>query len=169
MNHEVFSFECKECGATHEGVQDLYFAAPYYYFELDDDERLEAELTEDTCVIRNESFFVRGVLEIPIQGHDNVFGYGVWVSLSKVSFDRYIELFSCADEILDGPFFGWLSNAIVEYPDTLGMKCDVKLLPYPSRPEIKLHRCEHPLAIDQEKGMPESKLREILTGSMHPE
>ena len=80
-------------------------------------------LTEDFCVIEGEHFFVRSVLQLPVIGAaDTFFSFGVWVALSKTIFDRYIETFDAGDHGHLGPWFGWFSNCIRGYPDTLNLK-----------------------------------------------
>jgi hypothetical protein len=46
------------------------------------------ELTSDRCVIDDEYFFIRGLVEVPVIDSDGPFAWGVWVSLSKANFQR---------------------------------------------------------------------------------
>jgi hypothetical protein len=105
----------------------------------------------DTCILDGESFFIRGVIEIPILGSSDRFGIGVWVSQKQENFRRYVENFN-SDEI--GPFFGWLSNEITFYqPSTLTLKTMAHFRGGDLRPSIVVEPTEHPLAMDQHHGI----------------
>lgn len=104
--------KCEICGKEHDELPDIGSDAPYYWSK-------EAEasdtcsLTEDLCIIEGEEFFVRGVVEIPIQGTDDYFGWGVWVSLKKENFEIYRENSNSRSV---GPFFGWFATKIDFFP-----------------------------------------------------
>ena len=79
-------------------------------------------INDDFCVVRQEHFFVRSLIEIPILGRDEPFRWGVWGSLSKRNFDRVVDLWN-DPKLLDEPaYFSWLSNSIEGYPQTLNLK-----------------------------------------------
>ena len=165
---DTFTFKCSKCGEVHVGLPDLAFGSPFYYDAMSDQERQQsATITADTCVINDEDFFVRGLLEIPVHGRDTTFAYGVWVSLSKKNFVRYQELFEATDRLDEPPYFGWFSNKLPGYPDTLNLKTQVRLRPYPSRPSIVLEETDHPLALEQRNGISLDRLREILEANAH--
>jgi hypothetical protein len=69
-------------------------------------------LSEDFCIIGGDSFFVRGVLEIPVHGLAEKFGFGSWSSLSRPNFDLYVERFDDGDYAGLGPWSGWFSNRL---------------------------------------------------------
>jgi hypothetical protein len=166
---EQFAFKCTTCGKTHVGVPDLGFDVPHQFHTMSDAERREtAQLTADTCVIAGEDFFVRGSLEIPVNGREFAFTYGVWVSLSSKNFQRYQELFERRDRIKEPAYFGWLCNRLPGYPDTLNLKTNVILQSYPLRPRIELQPTEHRLAVEQQEGISIRRLQEILEANEHP-
>jgi hypothetical protein len=75
---------CPSCGRTHHGLFDLAIDRPVHF--LDGGEPKPNRdiwssahiLTEDFCIINNEDFFIRCVLELPIRGvADTKFSYGV--------------------------------------------------------------------------------------------
>jgi hypothetical protein len=107
------------------------------------------------------------VLEIPISGTDDVFGYGVWSSLSKKSFERLLELWDDPRRMEEPPYFGWLSNSIPGYPETLNLKVDVITRALDARPAIELHDADHPLVIEQRHGITMDRVREIAEQNMH--
>ncbi len=163
-----FKYTCHTCGKEHVGFPDLAFSAPRHYYDVRKEDRAsQAVLTTDTCVIRNEWFFVRGILPIPVHGLDDGFRYGVWVSLSRQRFDRYQELFN-ESEPNEPPYFGWLANRLRTYPDTELLKTSMYLQPYPGRPVISFHPAEHPLVVEQRDGISQERLQEILEANLHP-
>ncbi len=165
-----FSFVCHCCGQRHEGLPDLAFDAPYYYEQLSDEQkRTIAKKSDDFCSINDEDFFIRGILFTPIIGMDLDFGWGVWVSLSRTNFQRYIELFNAEDPSGEGPYFGWFSNRMPWYPETLSLKTNVHLQPYPHRPRIELEPTDHPLSIHQREGIDLPTLQAILEANLHPQ
>jgi len=126
-----------------------------------------ARLTSDTCIIDDADFFVRGCLEIPVHGRSDPFVYGVWVSLSPKSFQRYRELFEATERLEEPPYFGWLCNKLPGYPDTLNLKTNVHLRSYPLRPRIELEPTDHPLAVEQREGISIERWKAILEVNAH--
>lgn len=125
-------------------------------------------LLEDFCVVNGEDFFVRCVLEMPIVDLSGErFGYGVWASLSKVNFDIYKETFKSGAQGSLGPWFGWFSNSLKAYPETLGLKCNVQPRDGNARPLIELEPTDHPLAIEQREGISLDRLFEIYELNGH--
>src|SRR6476659_2568479 len=115
------SYRCSTCGELHEGLPDLGTDRPDYYWGVPEEERTtRIELTSDTCVIDNEDYFIRGVIEIPQVGQSEMFCFGVWISQKRENFQAYLDNYDSFDI---GPFFGWLSTGISYYPeDTLSLK-----------------------------------------------
>ena len=70
------------------------------FFDVPEEEReARIQVNEDLCRIRladdetQFSYFIRVILEIPIKGATEPFMWGVWVSQSQDSFERYRETF----------------------------------------------------------------------------
>lgn len=165
----MFRFQCKTCGELHEGVPHLSTNSPLYLNAIPEDERAaRCDLTSDTCIVDDEFFFVRGIIEIPVDQLDEPFGWGVWVSLSKANFHEYMMHFESADRAVLGPYFGWLSAAIEPYPDTENLKSMVHLREPGYRPWIELEPTDHPLAVEQRTGISQARLAEIYEMSLHP-
>ena len=61
-----------------------------------------------------------------------------------------------------GPRFGWFSNRLKGYPDTLNLKCQVHPRAGRQRPWIELEATDHPLALEQRNGITFDRLLEIL-------
>ena len=164
---------CPSCGATHRGLFDLACDKPDFWqggaarpnSELPSSDNI---LTEDFCILDGEHFFVRGVLQFPILGKaETFFGFGTWATLSKKNFDRYVETFDSGEQEGLGPWFGWFSNRLKGYPETLNLKCQVHPRAGRQRPYIELEPAEHPLAVEQHKGISFDRLLEIYALNGH--
>src|SRR5215470_4952373 len=109
----VARYRCSTCNEVHKGFPDLAFWAPYFFEELTEAERTaRGRLSEDLCTLDNKHFFIRAMLEIPILGTEDRFGWGIWVSLSETNFHRYVEFFETDRPDGEGPYFGWFSNRL---------------------------------------------------------
>ena len=154
-------YKCSTCGETHDDLPDIGHDKPYYWFTVPLEERsIRTELTEDTCIIDDEDYFIRGVLHIPIHDYERSFGFGVWVSQKKENFYTYLDN-PDSDQI--GPFFGWLSTEIPYYEESsLSLKTMAHFVGNKERPRIEVELTDHPLAIDQDKGITLAKAWEIV-------
>jgi hypothetical protein len=166
--------KCVSCGETHRGLFDLATDGPEHWQgsrEKEPNSALEGRtdiLTEDFCVIEGRDRFIRCVLELPIVGSsEEVFGYGVWSTLSPANFDRYVETFDSGDQDDLGPWFGWFSNRLTGYPDTLNLKCQVHPRSGRQRPLIELEPTDHPLAVEQREGITIDRLMELFALNGH--
>src|SRR5690606_13167034 len=110
-------------------------------------------------------YFIRAVLEIPIQGVSEPFTWGVWSSLSKASYDRYVE--TCNNPDTDDCFPGYLSNYLPYYENTYALKLDVHPQEKNQRPLLVLHDAEHDLVSDFKNGISVSKAQEMAEQCMH--
>jgi hypothetical protein len=164
----AFSFKCNACSETHYGMPGFGARAPLSYYEIPEDERARrCDLDSDACVIDKEQFFVRGCLEIPVDGQDEPLSWGVWVSLSEASFKEWVKLFDQAKRAGGEPFFGWLNAWIKPYPDTISLKTKVHLRDDGMRPFIELEPTDHPLALEQRNGISVERVGEIYSIMMH--
>lgn len=161
-------FTCASCGERHEGVPGLASAAPLYYYAIPEPERdRRCRLDADTCVVDDRFFFVRGCLEVPIAGEAEPFVWGVWVSLARESFARFLALRDEERRSQEGPFFGWLSAGLRGYPDTENLRARVHLRDHGQRPFIELEPTDHPLAVEQREGITLARVGEILSAYLH--
>ena len=127
---------------------------------------MSAFLNADICSIADKDFFVRGCLEIRVNGREEPFIWGVWVSLSRPNFDRYVATLG-QDSVDDGPYFGWLCNRLPGYPDTLLLKTHVYFRANNLRPLISVEPTNHPLAVDQRRGLSQDEMRRIVEANLH--
>ena len=153
-------YVCATCGAFHAELPLCYGTpAPDLWETLSAAE--QGELTPDLCSIDHASFFVRGHLEIPIQGTDELFIYAVWVSLSETNFARTRALWNDTARAQEPPYFGWLSTSLPGYPETLNLKTLVHTRAVGQVPRIELEPTDHPLAVEQREGITWEGIREI--------
>jgi hypothetical protein len=118
-------------------------------------ERAEnCELTSDACVIHGEHFFVRGLIRVPIIGHDEHFEWGVWVSLSEENFWRTMDTWETPGRETAPPMFGWLATELPTFAEpTVNVRTLVHTQPVGVRPHIEVEPTEHPLAVEQTTGI----------------
>jgi hypothetical protein len=161
-------FQCGTCGKWHDGLPlDIGFAAPHYWSKsLEEDP--ESYLTPDFCVIKNVAFFVRGVVEIPVVGLNEPFRWGAWTSLSRANFEKILHLWHDDRLLTEPPFFGWFSNSIKLYPETLNLKTNLISKDIKHRPSIILEVAQHLLSIEQRTGITIDRVRQIAESWMHP-
>ena len=164
---ELEGFQCRTCGKWHEGVPlDYAYDAPHYWSESLRTDK-DSFLNSDLCVIKKQDYFVRGLIEIPVIGSDDHFRWGIWTSLSKRNFDRMVELWNDPKLLAEPPYFGWLSNSIDVYPETLSLKTNVHSRAIKQRPYIVVEATDHPLAIEQQRGVTKQRVREFAEHTLH--
>jgi hypothetical protein len=158
---------CGACGGLHKGIPALACPEPAHWPAVGPRasnaavHRSRHFLSEDFCVLEGQHFFIRCVLSLPIQGTDGTFDYGVWSSLSEKNFRAYVDSFDGGEQSGLGPWFGWFSNQLPGYPDTLSLKCMVHPRDGGDRPWLELEPTEHPLAVEQRGGISLDRLLEI--------
>jgi hypothetical protein len=167
-------WRCSACGETHQGLSDLACGKPEQWPGAEDKapnsalDLADNFLSEDFCVLEGRHFFVRAVLELPIPGANGKrFGFGVWSTLSRENFVRYVGTFDSGEQDGLGPWFGWFSNRLDRYPDTLNLKCQVHPVSGRQRPRIELEPTSHPLAVEQRTGISFDRVLEIYALNGH--
>jgi hypothetical protein len=147
---------CHCCGERHAELPFAYHTpAPAYW---SDD--AEGELTGETCVIGGRDFFVHARIPIPVRDAGETFHWGVWVSLSPESFERWSRP--------GPPMFGWLSTELPVYePSTLNLKTNVHTQPVGERPLVELEPTDHPLAVEQREGIDLARVQELAERLLH--
>nr|WSX52961.1 DUF2199 domain-containing protein [Streptomyces sp. NBC_00974] len=162
-------FTCSCCGDHHAELPMSYSTrAPDDWdpsFENDPD----SMLSSDQCVIKGQHFFIGGLVEIPVIGSQDVFSWGVWVSLSKDNFARAVEVWNTQGREAERPYFGWLSTELALYSEgTSNLKTNAHTRPLGRRPSIELEPTDHPLAVEQRTGITLDRVREIAMAVLHP-
>lgn len=169
----IFAFKCSCCGEIHEGSPSFGFRMPDQYACLSEAQRAAmGALTEDLCTITHEDGtdrFIRAVLEVPIHGFQEPFLWGIWVSLSEKSFNRYVDTYG--DPVEGDGFFGWVCNEISVYPFGESRPADVRVQLGRARPTVMLHHSDgtrDPLVVDQVYGISMARAQELAERVMHP-
>ena len=168
------AWRCSHCGETHQGLFDLACGKPGPFPGPEDtapNSALDLSgnfLSEDFCVLNGQHFFVRAVLELPIQGSGGErFGFGVWSTLSRPNFERYVETFDSGEQDGLGPWFGWFSNRLDGYPDTANLKCQVQPKSGRQRPRVLLEPTSHQLAVEQQHGITFDRVLDLYAINGH--
>jgi len=166
----MVGFICASCGEYHSELPMSFGAdAPDYVSAIPEEEReSRCEIAQEWCVIDGKHFFVKGCLEIPVLDGPGPFVWIVWSSLSNKNFRRMRELWHTEGRENEPPYFGWLSNTIPLYPQTLNLKADVYTHPVGVRPRIVLHPENHPLVVEQQQGITMKRVQEIAELLLHP-
>jgi hypothetical protein len=157
------AWTCRCCGRQFNALPlDFACIAPDHWFQIPESKREHrGKLDSDTCVIDGKDIFIRGCLEIPIVGQNDCFICGVWASVSTESYARVLELWDAPVVANEPPKFGRLCNNISLYPTTLNLKSHLHLRGGGSRPSIELEPTDHPLAIEQRRGISVERVEEI--------
>ena len=159
---------CATCGAEHDELPlDWAYDAPQFWDgPRGENDRLGADFCIWTDDDDRECYFVRGVLELPVLETEETFAYGVWSSLSKASFDRLTDTWDDQETPSGGTYFGWLCNALPEFPDALGLPLDV-VTRADLRPTLVLHDGDHPLVVAQRNGVTHQWVRSVAEQHLH--
>jgi hypothetical protein len=127
------------------------------------------ELGSETAVLDGQHYFLRGRIEIPIQGHAEPFVWGAWITMGKADFERALLHWDTPGrEGLLEPVVGYLSSVLPTYPDTLNLLGRIHMRPVGVRPAIELEPTDHPLAVEQRMGIAWSRVEEIAAHVLHP-
>lgn len=169
------TWRCATCSQSHQGIFDLGAASPAQWngpeVPLPNAEFNGSDcLTDDFCVIDAQHYFVRCVLELPLlgAGADERFAFGIWSTLAEKNLRIYQDTFDDGQQGELGPWFGWFSNRLAPYPDTLNLKCRVHPRDGRRRPLIELEPgSEHPLAKQSREGISYDRLLEIYAAYDH--
>jgi hypothetical protein len=173
-------WKCSSCDQWHTGpCLDFGFSEPYYWSK--DCEKASrwsnllpraikkpsaTFLDTDYCSIEGQSFFVRGLIRLPIIGAAEFFEWGVWGSLSQENFEKLLGMDKDPKRVELPPMFSWLSSQISDYPDTLGLKMYAHIQELGMRPHFRLEPTDHPLAREYYHGIAPERVKEIMLRSL---
>ena len=158
-----YTWTCSCCGRQFDELPlDWDTIAPAPYLDIPEAERASrTELTEAFCTVDRDTFYIRGLIELPIIGHAGRLAFGVWGSLSAASKQKVSEVWNSPERAEAGPFFAWLCSRLPLYPDTVGLKTRIHLRPPPITPYVELEPTGHPLAVAQRQGVTLARVVEI--------
>ncbi|MEM9301902.1 MAG: DUF2199 domain-containing protein [Pseudomonadota bacterium] len=157
------SFHCEVCGETHAGLQkDLAFQMPDDAWELDYLDRYKrVRHNRDFCTLDDQRYFIRCLLEVPLQYNDDTFGWGLWVEVSQADHDLHVGKWDGGADKTP-PFAGRIANNIKGYVTLIGEPVEVKLYdehrPLLTFPESS----QHPLAVEQREGISLKRHHELV-------
>ena len=160
------AFTCTVCGETHGGeTRDIRMSLPDPIFRIDEPERDRcAWVGEDSAVLRDgeaERFFVRALLELPIEKEEGYFGYGAWIEVSPADFETLRELWHDVDGWRSEPFPGTLANELLPYAFTEGLPVHIRLRDVKLLPLVELADVDHELVRAQGNGISAHRAHEL--------
>ncbi|MFD6187598.1 DUF2199 domain-containing protein [Streptomyces goshikiensis] len=162
-------FTCSCCGVQHLELPMNYSTIAPYVWDESFSDRSDCLLSSDQCVIQAQHYFVKGLIEIPVIGSDDVFSWAVWASLSRENFARAADRWDTPGREAEEPYFGWLSSDLPLYsPSTINLKTHVHTRPIGQRPLIELEPTDHPLAVEQRTGITLDRIHQIAETALHP-
>jgi hypothetical protein len=133
---------CRKCGKVHAEWPSLEFCSPFYYSRLSTlQKEKNAELRSDLCVIKTRKqvdHFIRAIITQKVNNHCDTLEYVVWVLLNEESFDDYDQHYDEKDHT--ATYFGYLSNQIPGYTDTLSVRVTIQANNGVERPEAIPHQ-----------------------------
>ena len=161
---------CSVCGEEHDDLPELAFDEPDAWSRLDDDERARSLLDGDGCEIHSAAgdfYFVRGVLELPLEDSPGSWAFGVWCALTKAGYDRYSELFHDPAHVGERPWPSRLGNELPGYPRSLNLKGRISVPEVGLRGALLLDDADHPLVRDQREGVRLQRVLELVEPVVH--
>ncbi len=163
-------YTCRSCGAWHEEEPNCFiFELPLYALQVPEAERRQrVDAGADQCVVDQEHFFMLGNLDVPVQGGDQFMRWTVWTSLSRANFLRAADLWHTPGRESETPYFGWLSNQIPGYPDTVNIRTWLHTQAVGVRPRVEVIEEGHLLTLEQQQGVTLDRYHELMHVAMHP-
>jgi len=163
-------FDCHSCGRHHDELPMSFGAdSPVGWDQIPVSERsTKGTLEQEWCIIGDDSFFIRGCLDIPVKDGPGPFTWIVWVSLSKDNFDRARKLWNDPARVNERPYFGWLCTALPGYSQTtVHLKTNVHSRKVGERPYIELELTDHLLAVEQRDGITMARVQQLVETALH--
>jgi hypothetical protein len=162
------NWKCAICGTEHEGAPLCFGSeAPWRALVPEAEFSQRVDLTQDQCVVDGKAFFIRGHIELPIDGSADALAFSVWSSLSEASFLQMADRWDSEDRGSDPPYFGWLSSYIPVYPNTINLKLSVQTSAPGLVPQFTLEVSDHPLSVDQHHGISPERWGQLAHALLH--
>ena len=166
---EEFQFKCSCCGEVHKGIPTFGAQLPIAAFYIPKEEREQrVDAGDSDCVIDEQYYFLRGCIEISVEGFNDPFIWGAWMSIRKEDFVEYITCPDDKDRSCLGPYYGYLSGHFLPYKEDCE---DLRLIMYPreegTRPYLELEKTDHPLSLEQHNGITAKRVAEIYETMAH--
>jgi len=129
-----------------------------------DSKLVYGELFDEQAVVHGPTgsgFYVRASLKIPVLDAPQDLVLTVWASVRGDHFERMHVLWQDPRRVDEAPYATRLCNRIPGYPDTWHLAGRLHTQPVGFRPLVELDRSDHPLAIDQRRGITASRVSQI--------
>jgi hypothetical protein len=163
------AFVCSVCGELHdERMLDVRMTLPDAIHALPEAERRErAWLAEDFAVLDERTFYVRGLLEIPVPELATRFAYGVWLEVDEPDFRFLLEHWDDPAQAGFHPVDARLANELAPYVATEGLIASLQPVSADLLPLAALHEIDHPLYRDQRAGISSGRADELAAVVLH--
>lgn len=164
----IFSFKCSSCEKLHEGSPSFGFTYPDPWLGQPDGIKTNGNVSDDLCFYEDEDgehYFIRVTIEIPIHTVSEPFMWGVWVSLSKESYEHYVETWEKPD--IERIYFGWFCSELPHYDSTFSLATNVHPQANGDRPYLTLNEVDHEFYHDFKNGISVEKAQKIAELCMH--
>jgi hypothetical protein len=166
----MMGYTCRTCGELHTELPLAYGVdAPVYWYGMPAAERAQRFVaTPDIAIMDHAQYFIRGNLEIPLEGSASPFTWGVWVTMGRVAYEDVVNHWETPgrEYILESST-GYLSTVLPGYPDTLNLHAWVHHQALGVRPLVELEVTAHPLSVEQQRGIDRARLEEIAALVLH--
>jgi hypothetical protein len=162
-------FLCTTCGEQHDDLPLSYSVkAPQAVTAVPPSElEQRVAFSVDQCVIDGRDFYLRGRIPVPVDGREDPFIWGVWAEVSPKNFIRANELWIVEGREKEAPFSGWLDTDLFLYGDTINLEVQVHTMPVGRRPHFEIVDSDHPLAIEQKRGITLERVQQIAETILH--
>lgn len=117
----------------------------------------------DLCIVEGKRFFVRGLLPLPVESRKHPYCIGLWVEVSRSSFERIYDLWDSEEQLSEMPFEAQLANEIPTVSGSRGLEAELRLTGPTTRPDVLLRLSSHPLYIEQAKGIDAHRVSEYTS------
>lgn len=162
---------CQCCGEEKEDWPAIAYNAPYFYYDLSEEELKNAELTSDLCVIEDSEDthrFIRTVLVQEVMNDCRNLDYGIWVSLSEKNFNEYVENYD--NKEFEAEYFGWLSTYLPDYEFEESVPTTVVVNNSIGRPFVYPHQSyDHPFVDDFYHGITKEEAEKRINRVLNKE
>ena len=161
-----YKWKCPCCGEEQTGLMtDFAFRVPENWLAIGWLQKLISSKNSDFCKIRSFSRpierYIRCLLPVPIQDHEETFHFGVWMSISEDSWGVYRNGFR-TEQYTERGCFGYLMHNLPDFKNSMAMHCDIEFFNHGSRPLVWLHEVDHPLYEAQREGISVDYIKRLM-------
>jgi hypothetical protein len=168
LKTEPAGFVCATCGVRHPALPTAFTAGmPAAVGALPADNRdARLESGSDQCILDGERFFIRGNVDLPVEGRAEPLSWTLWIELGSAEFRRASELWLTEGRESEPAFAARLANDVPGYPPCVDLEVQVHTQPVGIRPRITVVGAGHPLADDQQHGLSAARADELAHTAM---